>query len=154
MSSKSCAEHSRRPRHRSRAQSWADMPSEPPLLLASGERGSVRTKCSRAQRVRARKLARAFWWGARAALSASPGLRPDRQWSRTRTRGGNLPSAAPSCYLGSKAGEKVNLKGHSFNSEAGAPDLTSSVLESTLHSRNVRSTCKPWRSTVKLTLLN
>ena len=48
------------------------VPSQPPLLLARGERRSARdTQRSRAQR--ARKQARAFWWGARSALGA-PGL--------------------------------------------------------------------------------
>ena len=48
------------------------IPSQPPLLLARGERRSARdTQRSRAQR--ARKKARAFWWGARSALGA-PGL--------------------------------------------------------------------------------
>ena len=48
------------------------IPSQPPSLLARGERRSARdTQRSRAQR--ARKQARAFWWGARSALGA-PGL--------------------------------------------------------------------------------
>ena len=43
------------------------IPSQPPLLLARGERRSARdTQRSRAQR--ARKQARAFWWRARSAL--------------------------------------------------------------------------------------
>ena len=48
------------------------LPSQPPLLLARGECRSVRQKSSRAQR--ARKLARAFWWGARSGLASPPGL--------------------------------------------------------------------------------
>ena len=45
------------------------IPSQSPLLLARGERRSARdTQRSRAQR--ARKQARAFWWGARPALGA------------------------------------------------------------------------------------
>ena len=117
---------------------WADIPSQPLLVLAGGERRSVWTKRSRAHGVRARKLARVFWWGARAALAAPPGLRPDEQSScslvggTTRTR----PSAAPSCYSRSNAGEKVTLKDHPFNSEAGAPDLTGSGLEQMSHSKN------------------
>ena len=48
------------------------IPSQPPLLLARGERRSARdTQRSRAQR--AWKQARAFWWGARSALGA-PGF--------------------------------------------------------------------------------
>lgn len=113
-----------------------------PLAL-SAERQSIRTKSSRAHGVRARKLARAFWWAARAAHTAPPGKIPDGQSScshvggTTRTRCGHLPRAAPSCCSGSKAGEKVNVKGHSFNSEAGAPDLTCSGLESISHSKIV-----------------
>ena len=50
--------------HRDGAQS---IPFQPPLLLARGERRSARdTQRSRTQR--ARKQARAFWWGARSAL--------------------------------------------------------------------------------------
>ena len=37
--------------------------------------GAVRTKRSRAHGVRARNLARAFWWGARGALITPPGLK-------------------------------------------------------------------------------
>ena len=48
------------------------LPSQQPLLRARGERRSVRQKHSRAQR--ARKLARAFWWGARSALANPAGL--------------------------------------------------------------------------------
>ena len=48
------------------------IPSQPPLLLARGERRSARdTQRSQTQRVR--KQARAFWWSARSALGA-PGL--------------------------------------------------------------------------------
>ena len=45
------------------------IPSQPPMLLARGERRSVRdTQGSRDQR--ARKQAQAFWWGALSALGA------------------------------------------------------------------------------------
>ena len=49
-------------------------PSQPPLSRASGERRSVLERRSRAQAQRARKLARAFWWGARTASARPPGL--------------------------------------------------------------------------------
>ena len=49
-------------------------PCQPPLSRASGERRSVRERRSRAQAQRARKFARAFWWGARTASATPPGL--------------------------------------------------------------------------------
>ena len=55
--------------------------SQPHLLLARGERRSVRQKRSRAQR--ARKLARAFSWGARSALVNPPGLEALRSGADT-----------------------------------------------------------------------
>ena len=55
-----------------RLRAGRSIPSQPPLLLARGERRSARdTQRSRAQR--GRKQAPAFWWGARSALGA-PGL--------------------------------------------------------------------------------
>ena len=47
---------------------------QPPLSRASGERRSVHERRSRAQAQRARKFARAFWWGARTASATPPGL--------------------------------------------------------------------------------
>ena len=47
---------------------------QPPLSRASGERRSVHERRSRAQVQRARKFARAFWWGARTASATPPGL--------------------------------------------------------------------------------
>ena len=50
------------------------LPSLPPLSRASGERRSVHERRSRAQAQRARKFARALWWGARTASANPPGL--------------------------------------------------------------------------------
>ena len=52
-------------------------PSQPPLSRASGERRSVHERRSRAQAQRARKFARAFWWGARTASAYPPVNRND-----------------------------------------------------------------------------
>ena len=41
----------------------------------------------------------------------------------TCTSSGDTPSAIPFCYIGSKLGERVNLKVNSSNSEAGSFDL-------------------------------
>ena len=51
-------------------------PSQPPLSRASGERRSVPQRRSRGQAQRARKFARAFWWGACTASTTPPGLSP------------------------------------------------------------------------------
>ena len=50
------------------------LPSQPPLSRASGERRSVHERRTRAQAQRARKFARAFWWGARTASANPPGV--------------------------------------------------------------------------------
>ena len=50
------------------------LPSQPPLSRASGERRSVHERRSRAQAQRAKKFAPAFWWGARTASANPPCL--------------------------------------------------------------------------------
>ena len=50
--------------------------------------------------------------------------------AKTYTGSEDPPSAVPFCYIGSKLGERVNLKVNSFDSEAGSFDLTGSGLKS------------------------
>ena len=61
-----------RPCHCDGAQRWAAGAVQPPLSRASGERRSVHERRPRAQAQRARKFARAFWWGARTASARPP----------------------------------------------------------------------------------
>ena len=90
--------------------------SEPPLSRASGERRSVHERRSRAQAQRARKFARAFWWGARTASTTPPGL-SERKHSSTEIRQHFWEGQVPA-HLASKSFHDVSTNAQKLENTA------------------------------------
>ena len=96
------------------------VPSQPPVLLASEERRSVRTKRSRAQR--ARKLARMFRWIARSAMGALPSRPSPPPLSTSRALEATihqLVHSLPFCSDQDETRLIDSLLGHSARSDLG-----------------------------------